>query len=86
MLAKARTSPLLTDSRYAKAAARASGEERQSITAEIAAAAEAAAGSAAIFGQYCSRRLWKDYEDDGVARVRGGALACGGRAGGAARV
>ena len=43
-----------TDSRYAKAAARASGAERQSITAEIAAAAEAAAaaaGSAAIFGQ-----------------------------------
>lgn len=86
MLAKARTSPLLTDSRYAKAAARASGEERQSMTAEIAAAAEAAAvaaGSAAIFGQYCSHRLWKDY---GVARVRCGALACDGRASGSARV
>lgn len=37
-----------TDSRYAKAAERASGEERQSITAEIAATADAAAGSAAI--------------------------------------
>lgn len=48
MFANARTSPVLTDSRYAKAAERASGEERQSITAEIAATADAAAGSAAI--------------------------------------
>lgn len=48
MFANARTSPVLTDSRYAKAAERASGEERQSITAEIAATADATAGSAAI--------------------------------------